>query len=207
MARARFIGQEIIAIAGDNRLHDRMLGHVGLHITAPDKVRAASAARDLVQKLECAFGGARIGTVGKTQIAVDDADEGKAGEVVALGDDLRADDDVDVARLDAADHVAHFGQARDQVGRKQRDAGVRKAFSDFLRHALDTRAAGDKTIGCSALRTLFGKRQREAAVVAIEAFLKAVLDQPRRALRTFDAVAAGAAQRQRRVSAPIKEQQ
>ena len=41
--------------------------------------------------------------MGKAEIAVDDADEREVGEVVALGHDLRADDDVDLARLDLVD--------------------------------------------------------------------------------------------------------
>ena len=65
-------------------------------------------------------------------------------KVVALGDDLRADDDVELAGLDAADHLAHFGQAGNEIGRQQRDAGVGKALRDLLLHALDAGTAGDE---------------------------------------------------------------
>src|SRR4029079_14851944 len=49
--------------------------------------------------------------------------------------------------------------------------------------------------------------RRKAAVMAAEPMPEAVLDQPRRALRTIDAVSAGAAQRERGVAAPVEEQQ
>ena len=85
-----------------------------------------------MQELERALGGARVGAMRKAEIAVDDADEGKAGKVVALGDDLRADDDIEFARLDAADHLAHFGQAGDEIGRQQRQSRIREALRHFL---------------------------------------------------------------------------
>ena len=44
-------------------------------------------------------------------------------------------------------------------------------------------------------------------MVAVQAAAEAMLDEPGRALRTVEAMAAGAAQRQRRVAAPVEEQQ
>src|SRR5258708_38959699 len=51
------------------------------------------------------------------------------------------------------------------------------------------------------------RRLRVAAVMADQRAAKTMLDQPGRALRAFDAVPAGAAERERRIAAAIEEQQ
>ena len=84
---------------------------------------------------------------------------------------------------------------------------VGKALGHLLGDALDARAAGDQRVRLAALGALLGDRQREAAVVAVEPVAVAVLDQPGGALRAVDAVAAGAAERQRRIAAAVEEQQ
>jgi hypothetical protein len=77
----------------------------------------------------------------------------------------------------------------------------------LLGQALDARAAGDEVVGDAA--GFAGERRRLdiAAVMADELATEAMLDQPGRALRAFDALAAGAAQRDRRIAAAIEEQQ
>src|SRR3977135_2267576 len=50
-------------------------------------------------------------------------------------------------------------------------------------------------------------RHREAAVMADQALAKTMVDQPGVADRTGEAMAAGAAQRQRRVTPAVEEQQ
>src|SRR5262245_54289188 len=50
-------------------------------------------------------------------------------------------------------------------------------------------------------------RHEEAAVVADELALEAVIDQPSVAVRAGEAEAAGAAQRQRRIAAAVQEEQ
>ena len=80
-----------------------MTGCSGMYVCTkprPSVERAAGAARDLVQELEGALARARVGAVREAQVAVDDADSGEQREMVPLGDDLRADDDVDLAGLD-----------------------------------------------------------------------------------------------------------
>ena len=91
--------------------------------------------------------------------------------------------------------------------RQQRRARLGKALRHFLGDALDARPAGHQRTVATAFRALLGHRQREAAMVAVEPLAEAMLDQPRRALRAFDAVAAGAAQRQRRIAAAVQKQQ
>ena len=109
--------------------------------------------------------------------------------------------------LDLADDLAHLGEARDEIGREKREARLGKALGDLLGDALDARSAGHERAFLAALRALLRDRQREAAVVAVQAMAEAVLDQPRRALRALEAVAAAAAQRERRVAAAVEKQQ
>ena len=85
-----------------------------------------------MQELERAFAGARIGAMRKAEIAIDNADEREVRKVVTLGDDLRADDDIEFARFDALDHLAHFGQAGDEIGRQQRQSRIRESFGHFF---------------------------------------------------------------------------
>ncbi len=67
-----------------------------LQITVAAALLAAGAADHLMQKLERALGGARI-AVGEAEIGIDDSDEIELGEMMALGDKLGADDDVEAA--------------------------------------------------------------------------------------------------------------
>src|SRR5258708_27104201 len=58
-----------------------------------------------------------------------------------------------------------------------------------------------------ALRTFLRRRRGEAAMMADELALEAVIDQPGVAVRTIEPEAAGAAERERRIAAAIEEQQ
>ena len=73
--------------------------------------------------------------------------------------------------------------------------------------ALDARAAGDQMVERAAFRAGVGPLLVMAAMVADELAAEAVLDQPARAVRALEAVAADAAERQRRIAAPVEEQQ
>ena len=79
-----------------------MLGLVRLQVAQPAALLPPGAANDLMQQLEGAFGRARI-AVGQTEIGVDDADQVELGKVVTLGDELRADDDVETSLRDVVE--------------------------------------------------------------------------------------------------------
>ena len=87
-----------------------MLWHIGLDQAAAGNDLAAGAPRHLIEKLKRAFGGARVG-MGKAEIGIDHADKCQAREVMALGHELRADDDVDFAVLDLAQGLAQIADA------------------------------------------------------------------------------------------------
>ena len=89
-------GVERLAVLRDQRAHHRMLRLMRLQKADAAALLAAGAADHLMQQLERALGGARI-AVGKPEIGIDDADQIELGKMMPLGDELRADDDVEAA--------------------------------------------------------------------------------------------------------------
>ena len=67
------------AVAGDQRLHHRMLRQEGLQQHPARRLGAAGAAGDLVQQLEGALGRAQI-AAGQAEIGIDHADQGQIGK-------------------------------------------------------------------------------------------------------------------------------
>ena len=125
---------------------------------------------------------------------------------MTLGDQLRADDEV----VGAARRQVELGaQGLDPAGKVRRQderADVGKENRRFLRQPLDARPAGGERVGLVTVRAQLRPRFDVAAMMADERRPEAVLDQPCGAVGTFEAVAAGAAQRQRRIAAPVEEQ-
>ena len=76
---------------------------MGLQKADAPPLLAAGAADHLMQQLKRALGRARI-AVAEAEIGVDDADQIELGEMMALGDELRADDDIEAALR----HVVEF---------------------------------------------------------------------------------------------------
>ncbi len=116
---------EALGVARDDRAHDRMVGLVGLQQAEALLAGAAGAAGDLAQELEGALGGARV-AVGEAEIGVDHADQRHVGEVVALGDELRADDDVGLAIGDGFQFQPQPLDAAEQVGGEHDRARIRE---------------------------------------------------------------------------------
>ena len=77
---------------------------MGLDQHAARLVAAPGAAGDLLDLLEAALGGAQVAAL-QAEIGIDHADQGQVGEVIALGDQLGADDDVDLACLHRRDEL------------------------------------------------------------------------------------------------------
>ena len=127
--------------------------------------------------------------------------------MMALRHQLRADHDVDAAFLDVAELLAHALERGDEVARQHQDAPVGKQRVRLLLEPLHARAAGDERLRRMAFRAGGRWRRGEAAVMADELALEAVVDQPRVAVRAVEAEAAGAAERERRVAAAIEKQQ
>src|SRR6185369_8966086 len=80
---------ECVAVARYQRLHHRMLRLMRLQQPDAAAFLASGAADHLMQKLEGALRRTRI-AVAEAEVAVDDADQIELGEMMALGDELRA---------------------------------------------------------------------------------------------------------------------
>ena len=197
---------ERLAVLRDQGAHHRMLGLVRLQITVAAPLLAAGAADHLMQQLERALGRARI-AVRKSEIGVDNADQIELGEMMALGDELRADDDVETALRHVVQFLPQPLHGVDQVARQHQDAGAGKQLGRLLLQPLDAGADRDEAALRLALRALLGRRHRVAAMVADQPPLEAVIDQPGIAVRAGHAMTAGVAQGQRRKAAAIEEQQ
>src|SRR3546814_8627949 len=76
-----------------------MIRHVGLQEDAARPLRPAGPAGDLVQQLIGPLCCPEV-AAGKPQIGVDDPHQGQKREVMPLGDELRADHQVDLVLLD-----------------------------------------------------------------------------------------------------------
>jgi hypothetical protein len=83
------------------RLHDGMLGAEGLQQHPAGGFGAAGTAGNLVEELDGALGGAEV-SAGEAEVGIDDADQRQMRKMPALGDDLRADDEIDLAVMDGA---------------------------------------------------------------------------------------------------------
>ena len=84
-------------------------------------------------------------------------------------------------------------------------SGKRTAASSARRSTPGPQAV--RRVGLVAVRAELRPRLDVAAMMADERRAEAVLDQPCGAIGTFEAMAAGAAQRQRRIAAPVEEQE
>ena len=112
-----------------------------LQVAAADAGVAPGAADHLMQELERALGGARI-AVGEAEVGIDDADEVELGEVMALGDELRADDDVEAALRDVVQLLAQPVDRGDEVAREHQHPRLREQLAHLLLQPLDARADG-----------------------------------------------------------------
>ena len=176
-----------------------MLGLVRLQKADAAALLAAGAADHLMQQLERALGRARI-AVAEPEIGVDDADQIELGEMMALGDQLRADDDVEAALRHVVELLPQALHRFHQVARQHQDARAGKQLGRLLLQPLDAGADGGEAFGGVAVRAFRRRRHGEAAMVADQPPLEAVIDQPGVAIRALQAEAAGAAERERRDS-------
>ena len=179
---------------------------MGLDQDASGLLAAAGAAGDLHDLLEAALGRAQI-AAGQAEIGIDHSDQGQVGEMIALGDELGADDDVDRAGFHPADELGGLGRRPDRVRSDDRGSRVGEQRADLVGDPLDAGAAGDQAVLLVAFGAGAGRRHHVAAMVAGEAGDEPVLDHPGGAVRALEAVAAMAAQGERRIAAAVEEQQ
>ena len=147
---------------------------------------------DLMQKLVSSFGGPQI-TAGQPEIGIDHADQRQAREMVALGDNLGADDDIVLMIANRNQQVAQPLVILGGIARQHDDAGLGEIFFHFFVDTFDAGTAGGKAVMVVTFRAGFRHGHEIAAMVAGQPAGFLMLDQPRRAARAVHAVAAGAA--------------
>ena len=191
-ARIRLALQKRIAVARNQRLQNRMIGHVGLQERPPARSFAASATGNLRQHLIGALGGAQI-AIAQPQIGVDHTDKTELGEMMSLGDNLRADDNVDPAFGNQLDSLANTDHPADMVRGQNRGSGFWKPRGHFLGDALDPRPASHQFIGGSATVANLRRRARVPAMVTLKLTAEAMFHHPRIAIRAVIAMTTCAA--------------
>ena len=101
-------------------------------------------------------------------------------------------------------------QGLDPAGKVRRQgerADLREEMRRFFGESLDARPTSGQAVDFVACRADFWPQFDVAAMVADEGGAEAVLDQPRRAVGAFEPMPAGAAERERRIAAPVEEEQ
>ena len=118
------------------------------------------------------------------------------------------DDDVATPGRDGIKFVAQQPlRAPQKIRGEHERASVREALRHLLRQPLDTGTAGDQGVRRLAHRADIRPTLLMAAMVADERVAKAMFDQPGRAIRALEPVAAAPAEGQRRVAPTVEEQE
>src|SRR3982751_4943511 len=116
------------------------------------------------------------------------------GEVVALGDELRADHDVHLAGRDRGQLLPQPLRAAWKIAGEHDAALVRKQRRGLLGDAFDPRPAGDERVERAAGHAGLGPALGVAAMVADQRAAEAVLYEPSRTIGAFVTMGAGAAE-------------
>ena len=171
------------------------------HLARP--LAAPGAARDLRERRVQPLGGAVVGG-DQRAVGVQHADQREQREVVALGEQLRADQDVGLAARDALQRARELAAAARAVAVDAHDARLREARGERFLDAL--RAAAHRLqVEVAAGRAGARDGAFRAAVVAAQPAVGLVQHHARRAARATGGPAAGVAGEHRRVAAPIDE--
>ena len=121
----------------------------GLNQHDSGRLAASGAAGGLRQELEGSLGGAEIGEA-QADVGVHDAHQRDVGNVVTLGDHLRADQDVVIALAEAGQDGFVVALAADGIAVQPRDAGFRKRAVQLVFERAPSRRRGT---GYSRYRT------------------------------------------------------
>ena len=174
--------------------------HLAGHVAAP------RAPGHLRQQLERALRGAEVRHL-QAQVGVDHADQGHVRKVEALGDHLRADQNIDVAAPELAEDLRVGILAAGGVGVHAHDARVRE---DLLHGGLDALGAdaGHLDVGRAAFGIGAARRHRldRSADVADHMVRRLVVGHLHAAVRTGLDVAADGAHHGGGVAAAVQEQ-
>ena len=145
---------ELFVLARQDRPDHGMVGLVRLQQRHPRRSPRLPPGppRHLAHQLKAAFGGAQVGAL-QSQVRIDHAHQCQAREVVALGDDLRADDDVGVAFGDLGDGLLQRACRMEQVRGQDRGLGVGETRGHLLGDAFHAGTDGGQLALDAAGRT------------------------------------------------------
>src|SRR5215470_16311411 len=107
--------------------------------------------------------------------------------MMALGDELGADHDIETAGGDVGEFLAHALDGGDQIAREHEDSRLWKQRAHLLFQPLDAGADRNESISRPTFWTSRRMRHGEAAMVADELAAKTMIDQPGVAVRTGEA--------------------
>ena len=173
----------------------------------PPRLRAAPGPpRDLGDLLKTALRRAKVSAL-QAKVSINHAHQRQIGEVIALRHQLRADDDINIARLHPPDEFGGLRRRPERVRRDDRAPRFGKQQRNLIGDALNTGAAGDQRILLMTFGASARRRHRVAAVMALQPLDQAVFNHPRGAIGALKTVAAVAAERERGKTAPIEEEQ
>ena len=116
-------GEEALDVVAGGEADGLAVGLEGLDHDAPGSV-AAAAPGELGQKLEGALLGAEV-RLSQTRVGIDHGGQRDAGEVVALGDHLRAEQNGAVGRGEAGERLGERARARGGCRRRGGSAPAR----------------------------------------------------------------------------------
>ena len=116
-----------------------VVGMVSLHEDGAGKLAASGASGDLGEELEDALGSAKV-RQSEGKICTDDSYQRDPMDVMALGDHLRADEQVDLAGMEAHEEALHVRAAAHGVSVHAADACAGKDLLKPLLALLRSRA-------------------------------------------------------------------
>ena len=197
--------QELLPVSGLQGPHDRVVGHVGLQQHPARPLGPSGPSGDLIEELVGPFRRPQV-AAGQPQVRVNGADQGQHGEMVPLGDDLGADNQVDGMVLDTPHQGGGGLGPGHRVAGGDLPAQTGEQPFDLFGQALDPGAAGGEGVFFFAVGTAFRRGGVEAAMVALQPSPEPVFDQPCGAAGALHPMAAGPAKRQGRIAPAVQKQ-
>ncbi len=202
-AKAQFLVGEALVVVPCGVLDGVVLRKIRLQDHAAGRRAAAGASRDLRDELERSLGGAEVREA-EREVGAHDPDERDAVHVVAFGDHLRADQNVELARMQLRKHAFKIVPAADGIAIEPRDARLRKHGVQQLFQPLRARPE-ELDVVAAALRARLRDARRESAVMAFQPLLALMQRHADGTVAAFDGGAAGATEHHRRIAAAIEQ--
>ena len=179
---------------------------MGLDQGTSGAIGAAGPSCDLAQHLIGSLARSWVAAL-QTQISIDHPNQSEVWEVMAFGDDLGADQNVDLALLHPRHQLPNRLWVVGGVGGENLNACIGEAFGGFGCNAFDAGSNRDQPIFGPTIWASIGLAHRKASEVTDQAVGIFMLNQPRFSIGCLHPMSALAAQNHRRITATVQEQQ